>query len=937
MAESYSVRAILSAQDRGFTSTLKSALGATNSLQRKVSGFAFGMLTGAGQQAFAMLTNGVSEFVGEFGEASAAWKTFEGNMKILGKTEKEINSVKKTLQDYATETIYSASDMATTYSQLAAVGIKSADKLVTGFGGLAAAAENPQQAMKTLSQQATQMAAKPKVAWQDFKLMLEQTPAGIAAVAKEMGMSTSEMVKKIQAGEIKTEDFFKAIEKVGNADFADLAKQYKTLGQAMDGAKETLSNKLLPAYEIFQSKAIGAVSGVIDKMDELDGEKIAGNMGKFLENAAKYWDAFKESFSGVWKEITEAGSAIKKSIEEITGGFGSTQSVESFADVMDIVAGAIKKLANFIEEHSDAIGKLITMLPKIWLAMQGFKIAQKVAPFVSLFAKGIGQLAAKGIGAIAAKLFGIAAGEKAAGTASQASAGQVMTAAKSFLLMSTAVLLIAAGFALLAQSAIALAAAGPLAIGVMVGLIAAIALLAYGASVIGPALTAGAVGFIAFGAAILMVGAGILLASAGMALLATQLPVIAAYGLQAALSIAALGAGMIVFAAGALLAGAAMIVLGAGLIVAAAGLIVAGAAALVAAAGITALAAGALLLGAALLITAAGVTMIAGVLPAAASGALAAAGGFTALLGVALLLASALLLLSVPLLLISATALIAGAGMIVFGAGMIVGAAGTVLMAGALKLVNSSMKSISKNAKSSQKSLKSMQKSVKTVSAGLDALGSKAKSAMKSLISAFDNTASKAKNAGKKVGTGFSDGVKTGMNNAKAAALSGTVAVAARLRAGRPAAYSAGAYISKGFAAGMLSCLAVIRSAATKMAAQAEKAIRAKAKIHSPSKVTTALGEYFGEGFANGISEMYSKVQSVSERLVNIPAITTPDIAMAYGGELSSDYNYTGNQEYSFTIPFNIDGREFAKAEAAYMQDELNKKENRESRKRGKR
>lgn len=859
MADSYSVRAILSAQDKNFSSTLKSALGATGALQSKVSGFAFGMLTGAGQQAFAMLTNSASEFISDINEASAAWKTFEGNMKILGKSEKEIASVKKTLQDYATETIYSASDMATTYSQLAAVGVKSADKLVTGFGGLAAAAENPQQAMKTLSQQATQMAAKPTVAWQDFKLMLEQTPAGIAAVAKEMNMSTSQLVKKVQEGEIKTEDFFKAIQKVGNADFSDLAKQYKTMGQAMDGAKETLANKLLPAYEVFQTKAIGAISGVINKLDELDGEKIAGNMGKFLENAGKYWDAFKESFSGVWKEITEAGSAIKKSIAEITGGFGSTQSVESFADVMDIVAGAIKKVANFIEKHSDAIGKLITMLPKIWLAMQGFKIAQKVAPFVSVFAKGIGQLAAKGIGGIAAKLFGVAAGEKAAGTASAASAGQVMTAAKAFLLMSASVLLIAAGFALLAQSAIALAAAGPLAIGVMFGLIAAIALLAYGASLIGPALTAGAVGFIAFGAAILMVGAGVLLASAGMALLATQLPIIAAYGLQAALAIAALGAGMIVFAAGALLAGAAMLVLSAGLLVVAVGLIAAGAA-----------------------------------------------------------------------------AIIAGAGMIVFGAGLLVASAGMLLLAGSLKLVNSSMKSISKNAKSTQKSLKGMQSSVKTVSAGLDALGSKAKSAMKSLINAFNDTASKAKSAGTKVGTGFSEGIKSGMNSAKAAALSGTVAVTASLRAGRPAAYSAGAYISQGFAAGMLSCLAIIKSAATQMAAQAEKAIRAKAKIKSPSRVTTALGEYWGEGFANGISDMYSKVQSVSERLVNIPEIATPNLAMAYGGELSSDYNYTGNNEFAFTIPFNIDGREFAKAEAAYMQDELNRKDNRESRKRGK-
>ncbi|MDK6286117.1 hypothetical protein QP092_26990, partial [Klebsiella pneumoniae] len=76
--------------------------------------------------------------------------------------------------------------MATTYSQLAAVGTKNTDILVKGFGGLAAASADPAQAMKSLSQQATQMAAKPKVQWQDFQIMLEQSPAGMAAVSRKM-------------------------------------------------------------------------------------------------------------------------------------------------------------------------------------------------------------------------------------------------------------------------------------------------------------------------------------------------------------------------------------------------------------------------------------------------------------------------------------------------------------------------------------------------------------------------------------------------------------------------------------------------------------------------------------------------------------------------------------------------------------------------------
>ena len=124
-----------------------------------------------------------------------------------GHTAAEIKSIKGELQDFAEATIYSSSDMASTFAQLEAVGTKNTTKLVKGFGGLAAAAENPTQAMKTLSQQATQMAAKPTVAWEDFKLMLEQTPAGISAVAKQMGKSTQSLIKDVQNGKLATEDF----------------------------------------------------------------------------------------------------------------------------------------------------------------------------------------------------------------------------------------------------------------------------------------------------------------------------------------------------------------------------------------------------------------------------------------------------------------------------------------------------------------------------------------------------------------------------------------------------------------------------------------------------------------------------------------------------------------------------------------------------------
>lgn len=331
MAESYSVTAILSAQDKNFSSVFGSAQGAADSLAGKLkSGLGFGVLVGIGQKAFSTLTGSVSGFTGELEATSAAWQTFSKNAEMNGHTAEQIAATKKELQSFAQQTIYSASDMATTYAQLDAVGIKSAESLVKGFGGIAAAAENPQQAMKTLSQQGVQMAAKPTVAWQDFKLMLEQTPAGIAAVASEMGMTTSEMVQAVQAGEIATNDFFEAVQKVGTgADFTELATSYKTTGQALDGLSETVTNTLMPAFEVFQKRGIGAVEKVIGIVEKFDGQKIA-------DTVSGIFDAFDTG--GITGAISEVSGLLDKLPEGFkaaaaaAGALGAVNIANSIVD-----------------------------------------------------------------------------------------------------------------------------------------------------------------------------------------------------------------------------------------------------------------------------------------------------------------------------------------------------------------------------------------------------------------------------------------------------------------------------------------------------------------------------------------------------------------------------------------------------------------------------
>lgn len=66
MAETYSVKAVLSAYDKGFTAAMKNATRATDTLGSKIkSGLSFGALAGVGQQAFSSLCNGARELIGE--------------------------------------------------------------------------------------------------------------------------------------------------------------------------------------------------------------------------------------------------------------------------------------------------------------------------------------------------------------------------------------------------------------------------------------------------------------------------------------------------------------------------------------------------------------------------------------------------------------------------------------------------------------------------------------------------------------------------------------------------------------------------------------------------------------------------------------------------------------------------------------------------------
>ncbi|WP_258115646.1 tape measure protein [Levilactobacillus yiduensis] len=814
-------------------------------------------IIGAGvTKGIGMITSGVGSMMSELNESSTAWQTFNGNMAMMGKSPAQIAKTRGGLQKFAQDTIYSASDMASTYSQLAAVGTKGTDKLVKGFGGLAAASSDPQQAMKTLSQQATQAAAKPKIQWQDFKLMLEQTPAGMSQVAKTMHRSTGQLVKDVQAGKVKTQDFFAAIAKTGtNKQFSKMATQYKTVGQAMDGLKETVANRLQPAFDQVSKVGIKAISGFTDSLGNVNFDAIGTKLVPVVQGvvnavktAGQAVGAFFSSLgkTGALSSVGSALSSIGKAFGDVMGKLSSGGGKDPFAmfkTLGSISGSAIKGLANGLKAIADVAGSLdptaIKVLAAAFIALKmsakglvltGIVVAlttlSKLNPGVlNAIAMGIGLLATavlafKAVKNVSGIISGIGhslgglgkgGGLASAAKSSTAAASGFIKLGVSLLLVGAAVALAGAGLWMMAEAVTSLVSAGWPAVAVFAGMVVGIGILAAVVTALGPAMIAGAIGFGIFGAALILIGAATLIASAGIALLATQLPTIAESGAMAALNIVLLGGALAVFGALSIVAAAGLLLLGVGLAVAGAGFMVA--------------AVGALLFGVAMMVVAVGVTIAAvGMMILAVALPLIAASTMIAAVG--------MLLMGTAMVVVAAVAMIAGAGMMVFALALVIAAPLMMVAAAGALLLGAA--SIALGA-----GLAVAGAGLMVVAAGLRSVTS----AVSAMVSAFISGVAR-----------LVSGVTSGMASVVSAVRGGMQQAVSAAQSFAGALFSAGVNLIQGLVNGIKSMIGSAVSAVASVASKVVGAAKGALGIHSPSTVFAEIGGYLVQGFANGIT-----------------------------------------------------------------------------------
>jgi tape measure domain-containing protein len=195
---------------------------------------------------------------------------------------------------------------------------------------------------------------------------------------------------------------------------------------------------------------------------------------------------------------------------------------------------------------------------------------------------------------------------------------------------------------------------------------------------------------------------------------------------------------------------------------------------------------------------------------------------------------------------------------------------------------------------------------------------------LNSIISAMSAAEARASASGTAMGTKFTSGLKGGLSKGVSVARSSCNNIISAFNACQSRAQYCGQMIGQGLANGLRASEGSVRAAAASLAAAADAAIQAKAKIGSPSKVQYKNGIWWAQGLVNGMKAMKTKVKEVASDILYMPNMLQPNLS--YSGmttSLNSDYTYSMSGEYIIEVPLEIDGREMARATAKYDQAEL--------------
>ena len=361
---------------------------------------------------------------------------------------------------------------------------------------------------------------------------------------------------------------------LGAEDAEGLLDTLNATGQATGASVDTLANGLIQNGTAFQELGLSIDQATVlmgqMEMSGANSETVMNGLRKALKNAAEDGVPLNEALTDLQNTIlngkdgvdglTAAYDLFGKSGDQIYGAIqNGTLSFEDLASaatdtsgsVSDAFEGTISPMEEFqttindlkslgaeivesagpmLVDMLDSVSKGVESVSEAWnglspdmqdMILKIAGIAAVAGPLLLVGGKIIGGIStiAGGIGGLVGKIGGLGGAAAGATAPVEAAGGAFVNAAAGAVKMigAAAALYIAAqAISVLVDAAIRITEAGTPAIATLAGMAVGIAALMGVAALCGPALTAGALGFVAFGTAMLEIGAGVDLACTGI-------------------------------------------------------------------------------------------------------------------------------------------------------------------------------------------------------------------------------------------------------------------------------------------------------------------------------------------------------------------------------------------------------------------------------------
>ena len=940
MAESFSVEAILTATDKNMTSTMNKAIGACQSFGDRVKSIVAGVgITKAIGATMNVLSSSFDGAINRFDTMQSYPKVMKSLGFSIEQSQKSVAKLNQSVQGLPTN----LADVVTTSKSLAAVTSnidKATDTTIALNHAFLASGSSSEDASRGL-QQYSQMLAKGTVDMQSWRTLQETMAPALTKVAKKLGITSgnaNELYDALQNGTITFDQFNDAMiecdtETGGFAETAlEASKGIKTSMTNIKSAVQNLEQGFLSAMNnMLKSKAMG---GLVDNLEKIK-SKIYDFRNSIMESKddGLTWD-FKpgvlENVSKAMDWLADRANNAKAMVQQFYDGFMKTDAVQNaitlFDKVKDAIGNVMDKLqdskvfeqlgqdiGNIIAKVEDVTGKIADFIANLKTEdvkrfasavklLAGAFVAIKVGSKVSSMISGVVGTAKGGyskLKSIIEKIRGL--GEKPTqeipgqlpqnGTPSDGIGDATMRTAQK---TSKAAQIINSAFEGISNVITSVCEGVK---GIITGLGEAISTAFQG---------------IGQGVKSALEGVGTVIESLGTAISTV------AQGIGQGLATAFTGLGTAIalvppttwlaLAAAILATGAAMALVGSqgeGL-----QMVLQGVADVVSVFGPVIKE---VFEGISGVITSFGETVsgilnsVSGVIESIGQSALNAGKGFKELAkGIQIITGLNLFDMGASL-----AAVATGIGAI-SAASVGIGSAGTQMMAlvTAIGMVGTTFASTSATVTNS----------------------------CNNIISAMSAAEARASTSGTAMGTKFTSGLKGSLSKSVSIARSSCNNIISAFNACQSKAQYCGQMIGQGLANGLRASEGSVRAAAASLAAAADAAIRAKAKIGSPSKIADKDGMWWGKGYRNGILGMVPQVKKAAEKLLYLPLMSAPK--MAFGGvvsDMNAEYDYTSNAQLTVETPLYINDREFARATYRANQNEINRNSKLNERLRGNR